>query len=568
MPTMTIKNVSGKDAYFGYGDASVESTGSFGTSGIAPSFYLVNGASQANLPYALAANYQFQQDLDNGLIEVTAGSPLITLRNTAAVYTYFGYLPPTFPVAAAAEGPLMCQDSGLPGVKGLAYEISAANGPSPLNRDIAASRTALDGVVITLSAVTNGTISPAAGAHAINAGVDYPITMTPATGYHVGVVLDNSVSKPTTSPYTIHSAVIDHTVAVTFTINSYAVTFALAGGARTGGGALTQTINHGSMAVVPTYTPPSGYRIADVPWSPVLAAVTAIVTYTALYTRFWVVTAAAGTHGSVDTATQNVDNGTDSTNILATADAHYHFTAWSGSYVGATNPYKFVNVLAAKAITAAFAIDTYTLTYSAGANGSIVGTNPQTINWNASGTEVVATPSAHYHWVSWSDGALAAARTDNPVVANITASAAFAIDTYAITFALDGGTRTGGGALSQTVDWNVVPTLPTYTAPAGKRIADIPWSPVVAAATAIQTYTALYTVVWTLTMTATGNGTVTPAKGPVDTGVATPIEAINGTGTFDHWVATGGAVILDVNDPTTTVTLSAAGGAEAVFVGP
>ena len=56
------------------------------------------------------------------------------------------------------------------------------------------------------------------------------------------------------------------------------------------------------------------------------------------------------------------------------------------------------NVHANVTATASFAINTYTLTYIAGANGSISGTNPQTVNDGANGSSVTATPAAGYHW--------------------------------------------------------------------------------------------------------------------------------------------------------------------------
>ena len=43
-------------------------------------------------------------------------------------------------------------------------------------------------------------------------------------------------------------------------------------------------------------------------------------------------------------------------------------------------------------VTANFAINTYTLTYTAGAHGSITGTSPQTVNYGAAGTAVTAVP--------------------------------------------------------------------------------------------------------------------------------------------------------------------------------
>ena len=46
---------------------------------------------------------------------------------------------------------------------------------------------------------------------------------------------------------------------------------------------------------------------------------------------------------------------------------------------------------------------TYTLTYTAGPNGSISGTTPQTVNYGADGTPVTAVPNTGYHFVNWSD---------------------------------------------------------------------------------------------------------------------------------------------------------------------
>ena len=50
-------------------------------------------------------------------------------------------------------------------------------------------------------------------------------------------------------------------------------------------------------------------------------------------------------------------------------------------------------------MTASFAINTYTLTYTAGANGTITGTAPQTVDYGTSGTEVTAVPDPGYHFV-------------------------------------------------------------------------------------------------------------------------------------------------------------------------
>jgi hypothetical protein len=83
------------------------------------------------------------------------------------------------------------------------------------------------------------------------------------------------------------------------------------------------------------------------------------------------------------------------------------------------------NVTANKSVTASFAINTYTLTYTAAANGSITGTTPQTVNHGANGTLVTATPATGYHFVSWSDGGTTAARTETNVTANLSVTASF-----------------------------------------------------------------------------------------------------------------------------------------------
>jgi hypothetical protein len=73
---------------------------------------------------------------------------------------------------------------------------------------------------------------------------------------------------------------------------------------------------------------------------------------------------------------------------------------------------------------------TPTLTYTAGAGGSIVGSATQSVASGSDGTTVTATPSAGYHFVSWSDGLLTAIRRDTSVFNDTAVSAAFALDTF------------------------------------------------------------------------------------------------------------------------------------------
>jgi len=69
-----------------------------------------------------------------------------------------------------------------------------------------------------------------------------------------------------------------------------------------------------------------------------------------------------------------------------------------------------------------------TLLYAAGSNGTISGTSRQTVNYHDSGTAVTAVANIGYHFVSWSDGVLTAARADANVTADKLVTATFAVN--------------------------------------------------------------------------------------------------------------------------------------------
>ena len=168
----------------------------------------------------------------------------------------------------------------------------------------------------------------------------------------------------------------------------------------------------------------------------------AINTYTLTYN--------AGSNGSISGASpQTVEHGSDGAGAEAIPDANYHFVNWSD---GSTeNPRTDINVTADITVTANFAIDTYTLTYLAGTNGSISGTTPQTIDYGSSGSSVEAIPNTGYHFVNWSDGSTDNPRTDVNVTANITVTASFAINTYTLTY-MAGENGSISGTSPQTVE--------------------------------------------------------------------------------------------------------------------
>ncbi len=146
---------------------------------------------------------------------------------------------------------------------------------------------------------------------------------------------------------------------------------------------------------------------------------TAVTTFTLSYR--------AGANGSVvGSSTQVVTSGASGTPVTAVADLGHHFVNWSDGRT--ENPRTDTNVTASVSATANFAVDavaTCTLSYSASANGSIVGSATQVVNSGGSGTAVTAAPNSGYHFVDWSDGSTANPRADASVTANISVTANF-----------------------------------------------------------------------------------------------------------------------------------------------
>ena len=169
----------------------------------------------------------------------------------------------------------------------------------------------------------------------------------------------------------------------------------------------------------------------------------AINTYTLTYT--------AGANGTITgTSPQTVNHGASGTAVTAVPNTGYHFVNWSDA--STANPRTDTNVTGDISVTANFAINSYTLTYTAGSNGTITGTSPQTVNYGASGTAVTAVPSTGYHFVNWSDASTANPRTDTNVTGDISVTANFAINTYTLTYTAGAnGTITGTGP--QTVNY-------------------------------------------------------------------------------------------------------------------
>src|SRR5207249_12089550 len=175
---------------------------------------------------------------------------------------------------------------------------------------------------------------------------------------------------------------------------------------------------------------PISYTFNNVTTNHTIAASFAINTYT--------ITASAGANGSISPSGAVTVNATDSKTFTIAANTNYHVAdvLVDGSSVGAVTTYTFTNVLANHTIAASFAIDTYTITASAGANGSISPSGAVTVNATDSKTFIIAA-NTNYHvadvLVDGSSVGAVTTYTFTNVLANHTIAASFAIDTYTIT---------------------------------------------------------------------------------------------------------------------------------------
>ena len=332
---------------------------------------------------------------------------------------------------------------------------------------------AQDTVTLTVIQPTGGTITAdPAGPYTYGAVVT--LTATTDTGYTFsGWSGDlNGTTNPTT--ITLYG---NKTVGATFTINTFTLTYSAgAGGSITG--VSPQTVAYGEDGTLVTAVPNTGFHFVD--WSDgVLTAartdldITASLSVTANFAPdTFTLTYSAGAGGSITgVSPQTVAYGEDGTLVTAVPNTGFHFVDWSDGVLTAART--DLDITANLSVTANFAPDTFTLTYTAGAGGSITGVSPQTVAYGEDGTLVTAVPNTGLHFVDWSDGVLTAARTDLDIMANLSVTANFAPDTFTLTYSAGvGGSITG--VSPQTVAYGEDGTLVTAVPNTGFHFVD--WS--------------------------------------------------------------------------------------------
>jgi hypothetical protein len=163
-------------------------------------------------------------------------------------------------------------------------------------------------------------------------------------------------------------------------------------------------------------------------------------TTTSVAPTCYTITSSAGANGNVSPlgVVNVVSGGSQTFNITPAANYHIASVLVDGNSVGTPASYTFNGVTANHTISASFAIDTRTITSSAGANGSISPSGAVVVNYGSNqGFTITSNANAHIADVqvdSVSQGAIAS-YTFNNVTVNHTIAASFALNTISITSA-------------------------------------------------------------------------------------------------------------------------------------
>lgn len=303
---------------------------------------------------------------------------------------------------------------------------------------------AIDTFSLDYDTTAGGTLSASGltGLSSYHESVDYggdgtTVTAVPNTGYNFVKWSDNVLTPSRTGTNVQEN--ID--VTAQFAANTYTVTY-LADSGGTITGTSPQTIPYGGSGTQVTAVAPPNYHFKQ--WSDGVTTasrtdtnpegLTGSITVTAQFEHdACTLTYIAGEHGVIDgNAAQTVAYGGNGTQVTATPALGYHFVSWSDGKTTASRT--DTGVTSDISVTATFAINTYTLTYTAGSHGALTGDLNQSVVYGGSGTQVIATADERYHFVKWSDGVITSYRTDTNVVKNIDVTAEFAINKYKVTF--------------------------------------------------------------------------------------------------------------------------------------
>ncbi len=414
----------------------------------------------------------------------------------------------------------------------------------------------IDSFTITASASPHGTISPSGTVYVLyNATQSFSIK--PDEHCHIlNVFVDGSPVGNETN-YTFSNCTANHTIHATFATDSLSIS-ASAGPNGTISPSGTIYITYGGNQSF-TITPAEHYHILNVlvDGSSVGRVTsydfTNVTTSRTIEASFQIdsvtITASAGTNGTVSPlgVIPVPYNGSQLFAITPSTGYHTLSILVDGGSVTLGPTYEFTNVTTTHTISATFGIDSFTITASSGANGSVTPTGPTTVTYNGSQLYNI-TPNTGYHTLSilvdGSPVALALTYLFTNVTDNHTISATYGIDSFNLTVSI-----VGNGNVTKTPDlaiytygtwlhltgnpdlgWHFVNWTDSLTSTNNPDSILMNSDKVVTAHFAINTYT--------LTVNSSGSGTVdkNPNQSTYNHGTWVRLTAIAGTGWhFFEW---------------------------------
>jgi len=315
------------------------------------------------------------------------------------------------------------------------------------------------------SAGTGGSITPS-GSFFQSQGESQTFTIAPTTGYSISDVQVDGKSVGAVPSYTFSSIAANHTISATFTTsssNGFTITPS-AGANGTISPSSAVTVSSGASQTF-TITPATGYSISNVlvdgnsagtvP-SYTFSSIAANHTISATFAQnTYTITPTAGTNGTISpSAVVTVNSGASQTfTVTPTTGCSISNVLVDGNSVGAAPSYTFSNVTANHTISATFAQNTYTITSTAGANGTISPSGSVSVSSGAGKTFTI-TPAANCRISNVSvDGiskGAASSYTFTKVTANhtITANFAFTGHVWIRAAAQGGGSISPAGTVS------------------------------------------------------------------------------------------------------------------------
>jgi alpha-tubulin suppressor-like RCC1 family protein len=397
------------------------------------------GASAPSLPLSLA-------NPGTGVLFVTG----ITVTGTdAALFTVTAG---TCPSAAAFSLPskgscnlsVAFSPAAPAGAKSALISLASGDPTQPTAQvSLSASSVAPFTVSTSVSPAGGGTISPAGPVLALP-GSSPSFAIAANAGFHITDVTVNGVSHGAVSSIILASINANTSIAATFALNPHTVTLQAGPNGSISGPTSVNQNDTPSYSVIPA----TGFHVVSVTVNGApqsldannafsLPAVTANVTIAASFAiNSYNVTLTPGANGNITGPASATFGATPAYSITPATGFHVTDVTLNGVSQGAQTALTLSPMSADVTITASFTINSYTLTYASGGNGTVDLSAAQSILFGGNAATVTATPATGYHFVNWTELGTVVGTTPALTITNVGAAhnftANFAINTFTL----------------------------------------------------------------------------------------------------------------------------------------